>query len=132
MSSELHLGGQVLDKGLVTADGHRAGKVDDLLLELDAERPGTRPPEVCAIITGPMALAQEWPRFVRVLVRSLYRLLGMDDPRPVLIPWSSVSLIHVVVRITCNHDDAGLSALSDALRRRFIDRIPGAQKGDHA
>ena len=118
----MELGKHVLDKTLLDAEGKRAGKVDDLLLELPDDG---GPPIVRAIITGPLALVQEQPRWTRGPVRLLYRLLGVRDPHPAQVAWSEVTTIDVAVHAGCDREAAGLNLLASAAARRFIDRIPG-------
>jgi sporulation protein YlmC with PRC-barrel domain len=124
----MDLGKHVLDKEIIDRADRRAGTVDDLLLEIAEPGPdGTiPPPEVVAIVSGPMALAGDESRPVRWLARTLYRLLGLSDPRPVELPWSAVTAIDVVVHLDVDRDDAGMNALQDAVRRRYIERLPGA------
>src|SRR5581483_11801139 len=113
----MDLGKHVLDKEILDRAGRRAGKVDDLLLDLPpAGDGGLLPqPEVVAIISGPMGLA-----------RQLYRLLGLADPRPIVIPWQRITHIDVVVYTDLDRETAGFQALPQAVNRRFIRRLPGA------
>lgn len=118
----MQLGKQVLDKTLLDIQGKRAGKVDDLLLDLPDD--GTAP-AVRAIVSGPLALVQSMPGWTHALARLLYRLLGLRDPRPVLIDWRAVTAIDVAVHLRADRDSAGLDVLADAVARRFTDHIPG-------
>jgi sporulation protein YlmC with PRC-barrel domain len=126
MADELYLGSQVLDKGIITADGCRAGKVDDLLLQIDPDDPSGTLPEVRAIATGPLALAVDWPAPLRGLMRWVYRSLGVHDPQPVVIPWSKVDYIHAVIHVSINRDERRLNQVADAIYARFLRTIPGA------
>ncbi len=124
----MDLGKHVVDKELLDQDGWRAGKVDDLVLEISERAPdGSLPsPEVVALVTGPLALSRNLPRLVQWLTRRLYHLLGVRDPRPVEIPWSKVTEIDVVVHLDVKREAEDLTALADAVVRRFIGRLPGA------
>lgn len=124
----MDLGKHVLDKELLDCDGLRAGKVDDLLLEIGPPRPdGTLPPPaVMAIISGPMALSANMPRPFQWFARAIYRLLGVADPHPVSVDWRHVTAIDVVVHSDIHRGDAGMMAVADAVDRRFIARLPGA------
>lgn len=123
----MDLGKQVLDKELIDRDGRRAGKVDDLLLEIEPTPDGRlREPKVVAIMSGPLALSQDLSRPVAWFARLVYHLLGLADPHPVEIPWERVSKIDVAVHVDVERQAAGLTALADAVDRRFIARIPGA------
>jgi len=124
----MELGKHVVDKEILDRAGLRAGKVDDLILELpDVARPAAAAnPEVVAILTGPLALAQSMSRPTRWLARQLYRLLGLRDPHPAALPWQCVTAIDVVVHADVDRAEAGWSALGRAVNRRFIGRMPGA------
>lgn len=124
MSEDLRmpLGKLVLDKGLLDRDGRRCGKVDDLLLEVDPDGE----PRVVAVVSGPLAFAQTLGGPWRAVAAAVHRLLGVADPRPVEIPWSSVEAIDVAVRLSVTRREAGLEALPDAVRSRIVSRIPGA------
>ena len=120
----MELGKHVLDKSLLDVHGHRAGKVDDLVLELSLDDPAS-PPQVSAILTGPMALVQAAPRVIRWLMRFLYALAGVRDRRPVEIAWGHVERIDVAVYLDLDREEAGLTTLSRSVAR-FISRFPGA------
>lgn len=124
----MDLGKHVVDKEVLDCDGRRAGKVDDLILELDPPAPDApaRTPEVVAIVTGPLAMSRNLPRPALWLARQFHRLLGVSNPRPVEIPWSAVMAIDVVVHTNIHRDESGLTALAGAVARRFIERLPGA------
>lgn len=124
----MDLGKHVVDKELLDCDGLRAGKADDLLLEIaEAGADGVVPfPVVTAIITGPMALSIDLPRPVQWLTRLIYRLLGLTRPDPITIDWEHVTAIDVVVHLDIDREAAGIMALAEAVDRRYIGRLPGA------
>jgi sporulation protein YlmC with PRC-barrel domain len=124
----VELGKHVLDKELLDSAGHRAGKVDDLLLTFaEPDGQGTSAePEVVAIVNGPLALAQNLPGWVQWLARQAYHLLGVAQPAPVEIPWSAVTAIDVVVHLSLPREQGGWHTLAEGVRRRYIDRLPGA------
>lgn len=124
----MDLGKHVLDKEIVDRAVRRAGRVDDVLLEIgEPDAQGQLPePEVIAIISGPLALSRNLSRPLRWLARRLYQLLGLADPRPATIPWRRVTAIDVVVHLDIDRDQEGLTALAAAVRRRYIGRLPGA------
>lgn len=119
----MDLGKHVVDRGIADCNGRRTGKVDDLLLEW-AEGPDG--PTVAALITGPLALSRSLPRWWLRVARLLYRFCGVDDPRPVEIPWSHVASIDVLVHLDLDRDEAGLAPFQRAVEERFIRRLPGA------
>lgn len=116
----MNLGANVLDRTLLDARGKRAGKVDDLLLELPADG---GPPLVLAVVSGPLALTQQAPPPLRALARLAYRLLGVRDPQPVHVAWHHVTTIDVAVHIALERDAAGLDTLGRAVARRFVDPV---------
>lgn len=120
---QLDLGGQVLDKELISSDGRRLGKVDDLLLDLKEGPASKEGPEVKAIVTGPTALARYWPSWVQFLVCRVYALLGVKDAQPTIIDWSHVTIIQAVVHLNITREQKD-SPLSRAIERRFIRRLP--------
>ncbi len=124
----MDLGKHVLDKELVDRELRRAGRVDDLVIEVAEPGPdgAIPPPEVTAIVCGPMALCPNLSPPFRMLARLLYRGLGLSDPRPVQIPWSAVSAIDVVVHLDIDREQWGTTALANAVQRRYIGRLPGA------
>lgn len=124
----MELGKYVLDKELLCRRGLRAGKADDLVLELQEPDAGVSlaPPEVTAIIAGPLALSQNLPRPFSWLAERFYRLLGLPDPHPVEIPWTKITEIDVVIHLDIDRDEVGLTAFQRAVARRYIGRIPGA------
>ena len=126
MREGLELDEQVLDQGIVTRDGLRAGKVDDILLDVDVDTNGTSVARVTHLITGPMAIARRWPMWLQACVRFGYRIMGLTDARPAVVPWEAVERIANVIRINVDHDAYELARLQDAVRERFIRRIPGS------
>lgn len=124
----MDLGKHVIDKELIDRNGWRAGRVDDLLLEIPEPAPdGTsHDPEVLAILTGPLAVSRNLPRPVEWLVRQMYRLLGVPDPRTAELPWSAVTAIDVTVHLDVDREEAGLLHTEHAVAQRIIGRLPGA------
>ncbi len=123
----MELGKHVVDKAMLDCDGRRAGLVDDLLIKIVCRADGGfDEPQVVAIVSGPLALFGHAPAPLRRLARGIYRLLGLADPHPVEIPWHAITAIDVVVHLDVSRQAAGLTALADAVNRRFIGRIPGA------
>jgi hypothetical protein len=124
------LGAQILDRGLLDNQGRYAGKADDLVFEFNdptdasgGECPG---PVVVAIVSGPMALSRNMSRPVQWLARAVYRLLGLNNPKPSEVPWSDVASFDVVVHLSCDRIKTGWSPLGEAVDRRFIGRLPGS------
>jgi sporulation protein YlmC with PRC-barrel domain len=125
---EMDLGKHVLDKEILDRDGLRAGKVDDLLLEIGEPRAdGTLPePQVVALVSGPMALSNDMPRPWRWVARQIYRLLGVRNPQPMETAWDRVTAIDVVVHLDVARESGGMMELANAVNRRYIGKLPGA------
>ena len=122
------LGKRVADKTILDRNDRYVGKVDDLILELE---PGgadgvSAPPNVVAIVSGPLALARNLPKPCLAIARAIYRLFGLDDPRPIEIDWSVVSAIDVVVHADVDREELGAMAVPHAVDRTIIGRLPGA------
>jgi hypothetical protein len=123
----MELGKHVVDKAMLDCDGRRAGLVDELLLEIRRNADGSpAEPRVVAIVSGPLALSGHGPAPLRRPARWIYRLLGLADPHPAEMAWTHVTAIDVVVHLDVSREQAGLTALADAVRQRYIGRIPGA------
>ena len=122
----LNLGTLVLDRSLLDSRGKRAGKVDDLLLELPDDG---GPPVVAAIVTGPLALTERAPRPLPACLRLLYRLAGVREPRPAHVAWQHVTSIDVAVHLDLEREAAGLDTLARAVAHRFIDWLPRRSGG---
>lgn len=127
----VELGNLVLDKDVIDERGRRAGKVDDILLEIDPPSAGGTipPPELVALISGPFALSENLPRWMGKIVRWLYHLVGLDNPHPVRIPWNDIIAIDVVVHVKIDREQWRLVSLQEAVARRFIRHLPGAFVG---
>ena len=134
-ADDLHEGGSVsmagrvihgrlhlLDRQVVSKrDGRLVGKVDDLELEVDVERP-----YVCALLTGPQALGGRLPGLLGGFVRSVHRRLHPDpDPGPNAIPAGRIVDITSAVQID-SHDGLAVAGFGDWLESQVVCRIPGA------
>jgi hypothetical protein len=115
----------VMDKELVDRHGHKAGKVDDIVLQL---RPG-KPPAVHAILTGHGALMPILPRPIARLATWLEQhLLGIDTIEPQTVGWEHVSFIDVAVHLDVDREEAGLMHTEGVISRRYIESLPGGDR----
>jgi sporulation protein YlmC with PRC-barrel domain len=117
---------EVLDKGLVDRDGHKAGKVDDLILEI---RDG-HGPVVSTIRCGRGDLASHLGRNVEALAAWLRRhILGPEgDVPPAEIGWEHVTQIDVVVHLDLDRVQSDLIHTQNAIWARWVRRIPWAER----
>lgn len=115
----------VMDKGLVDAQGHKAGKVDDVLLEL---RPN-RPPAVRSIVSGRGAARPIFPAWMLRLAGWVEdRAMGPGQNKPTTVGWEHVTKIDVVVHLDLDRDRDGLMETQEALWQRWIKRLPWAER----
>ena len=114
LDAHLHL----LDRQVLDRDGVPVTTVDDLELdgiELGVRiEPGSAPPTVSAILTGPQ-LAM--------------RIFGGHSPasRRVAIPWRLVASVGTAVRLGVGADSLDASWVERWVSRHIIGRIPGGR-----
>jgi sporulation protein YlmC with PRC-barrel domain len=120
------LGRSVLDKELLDCNGAKAGKVDDLRLQL---RPGARP-VVAAIVTGQGTLSRYLGSWTTRLATAWRRhaLHLAADGEPVEIGWEHVTRIDVTVQIDLDRDALGVMRVEDAIWDRWIRHLPWARR----
>lgn len=112
----------VMDKELVDREGFKAGKVDDILLEL---RPGELP-VVRALLTSHGALIPMLPAPAGRLVGWLEQhILGIEAIEPTRVAWGHVSHIDVVVHLDVQREEAGLMHTEQTIWRRYLRSLPG-------
>ena len=137
----LLLGRQLLDHQIVDRNGVLAGKVDDVELTLPdpddaAAGAGAGPPRpvVTALLSGNGALANRLGGRIGRLAGALSRRLLPDhgdadtpdhDGR---IWFGDVTRLGNQVDIAADASDLATHAVEDALRRSFVDRLPGARE----
>jgi hypothetical protein len=118
----MYLFRHIMDKELVDQQGFKAGKVDDIVLEL---RPGELP-AVRAILTSHGALIPLLPaRVGRMLAWFEKQILGINAIEPREVTWEHVSRIDVVVHLDIKREEAGLTHTQETIWRRFIRPLPG-------
>lgn len=114
----------VMDKELVDRDGYKAGKVDDLLLELE---PGELP-AVKAILTGHGTSASLMPAWLTRITEWIEEHL-LDLPiQPFTIGWDHVTSIDVVVHLDLDREKDGLLDTEHAIWNRWIKHLPWAER----
>ena len=111
----------IMDREIVDSDGHKAGKVDVLLLELRGEQP----PVVLGIETSNGALARRmhpWAERVCGWFRiGLQGEAGRNDPK--FIEWKSITHIDVVVHADIDRTADGFQDTEQAVWVRWIEPL---------
>jgi sporulation protein YlmC with PRC-barrel domain len=120
-AQRIELGRHVLDKEIHDVHGRPCGKVDDLLIEFDAGDA-----HVVGLVTGPTAFARAIGPRCAAVIAAVERLLGLEDPRPVDLTWSTVEYVDVGVHLNVAEEETGANQLARVVSRRFISRLPGA------
>jgi sporulation protein YlmC with PRC-barrel domain len=122
----VRLARDVLDKEIVDVHGFKAGKVDNILLELA----GGEKPVVRGIITQHGSLALTWGRTIgRIAAWARQQVLGLgSEVVPLEVGWERVTYIDVVVHLDLDRRDAGLMRSEDAVWERWISHLPFARR----
>jgi hypothetical protein len=122
----MYLARDVLDKELVDKNGHKIGKVDDLLLEMTAD--GL--PRVRCIQSGQGTLAGHLPAWIQRVSRWIHAIaLGSEDQAgPDFLDWTLVEQIDVAVHLDVDREADHLKSTEDAIWNRWIKHIPWAER----
>ena len=121
---ELLVDVELLDHQIVYTDGHLAGKVDDLDIEIGPD--GTA--IIVALVSGPGVLADRvgWHRYGRWRQR-VERFLEPGRLGTSRIPWRDVREIANAVRINLHQDETASFGSERWVRDNLIGHIPGAR-----
>jgi hypothetical protein len=121
----MYLVRQVLDKQIDDKNGFKAGKVDDLLLELQDDGP----PEVVAILTGPNSAVSQLPGWIQHLTNWIRTtILQIDRTDPDEIGWSHVTRIDVAVHIDLDRIEAGLVRSQQRVWEHWLKPLPFSER----
>jgi sporulation protein YlmC with PRC-barrel domain len=117
----VHIVRDLLDKKVLDRNGREMGRVDGIVVEVG----GSRPPRIAAIQIGLSVAAHRVRPFLGRWAAGLERALGIEEGRPLQIPFETIVDIgdHVRVDMTANHTPA--TTLERRLRR-IVASIPGA------
>jgi sporulation protein YlmC with PRC-barrel domain len=103
----------MLDKKVVDRHGRDMGRVDSIILRVDA----AKPPSVLAIELGPAVLAARvkplWGRWVAALEHGF----GVSEGRPLRIPLEDVLDVHDHVKIDVAFAETPAATIEQRLRR---------------
>jgi hypothetical protein len=115
----------VLDKQVFDANGERVGKVDGIILTLRANRP----PLVTAI---EIDVRTAWRRVHPVIARLiewLQRWLEPGATEPTRIRFEQIVKTGIDVHVDIDAKRTNAYVWETWLRQRFVDRIPGGNRG---
>ncbi|GIJ27075.1 hypothetical protein Vqi01_22370 [Micromonospora qiuiae] len=114
---------QLLDRQLVDVQGRLVGKVDDVEFAIDTEGR----PYLLTLLTGPGALAlRVGGRLGRMMALAAERFVTDRPMAPLRIPYPLVARIDSAVWLRVRAEELPTAPVEQWLRRRLIDRIPGA------
>jgi sporulation protein YlmC with PRC-barrel domain len=103
----------LLDKDVVDRNGREMGRVDSVILEV---RDGASP-RVAAIEIGPAVLAQRIHPTLGRWVAALEHGLGVDEGRPVRIPFSAILDVEDHVKVDVAVGETAVATVERRLRR---------------
>lgn len=115
----IDLADALLDRQILGEDGTVVGKVDDVDLRAEG---GTY--VVDALLVGPEALADRIGGPAGKLLRRIGRAFRTGGPRR--IPMNAIRRVEPAIVVTTAIAHATTSPSQEWLRRKLIDRIPGA------
>jgi sporulation protein YlmC with PRC-barrel domain len=116
---------ELLDRQLVDRDGEKAGKVDDLLLEVRDDGP----PVVTEILAGPGALARRIGGRLGAWIASVHARLHPGSGDPAMISFGIVSKIDDHVTLIASREDLATFEAEAWARDHVIAKIPGSSEG---
>jgi sporulation protein YlmC with PRC-barrel domain len=103
----------LLDKNVVDRNGREMGRVDSIVLEV---RDGASP-RVAAIEIGPAVLAQRIHPTLGRWVAALEHAFGVDEGRPVRIPFGAILDIQDHVKVDLAFGETAAATVEQRLRR---------------
>jgi len=120
VAGRLDLVRDLLDTKVTDRHGREMGRVDGVVLQLD----GRGAPRVAAIAIGSSVLARRVAPFLGRWAAGLERALGIDEGRPLRIPFAEVLAITDHIRVDVAVGETPASAVEHRLRN-VVSSIPG-------
>jgi len=111
----------LLDKKVVDRHYREMGRVDGVILETS----GGRAPRVAAIELGPSVAARRVHRLLGRWMEALEHAIGIDEGRPLRIPFESILHVGDHVKVDLAFGDTPAATLEKRLRA-IVRSIPGA------
>jgi len=112
----------VLDKSVIDRNGREMGRVDGILIEQQPNQPA----HLRAVLIGPAALGDRLHPAVGRLVRRIEKRLGVDEGRPVRVPFADIHQIETKIRLRLTISDTAVAAVEQRLRSWLL-RLPGSR-----
>jgi sporulation protein YlmC with PRC-barrel domain len=112
----------VLDKSVVDRNGREMGRVDGILLDLEAGKP----PRLEAILIGPAALGSRLHSRLGQLVSAVERRLNVDRDRPARIAFTDVDDFNRKIRLRLTIGQTAIAAIEERLRA-WVLKLPGSR-----
>src|SRR3954451_14551797 len=109
----------VLDKKVVDRNGREMGRVDSIILRVDA----AEPPSVLALELGPSVLAARVRPLFGRWVAALEYAFGVNEGRPFRIPSRKILDVHDHVMIEMAFGETPAATIEQRLRR-WVASIP--------
>lgn len=112
-----------MDHAILDVRGRRAGRVDDL--ELEVLPHASAPPDIVlrSILSGPLPRPATRPLYAAA--RFFYRICGVLDARPARVEWRHVDAVDALVHLDVDRIEAGLRVVDESVLR-FVAKIPGS------
>jgi sporulation protein YlmC with PRC-barrel domain len=109
----------LLDKMVVDRNGREMGRVDSIILEVRENDP----PRVAGIQLGPAVLAKRVHPLLGRWVAALEHGFGVDEGRPLTIPFGAILDIHDDVKVDLAFGETSAATVEHRLRR-WVGSIP--------
>jgi sporulation protein YlmC with PRC-barrel domain len=111
----------MLDKKITDRNGREMGRVDSIILRVDA----ARPPSVLALELGPAVLAARVSPLLGRWVAALEHGFGVNKGRPVRIPFTDILHVHNQIKIDVAFGETPAATIEQRLRR-WVASLPGS------
>ncbi len=110
----------LLDKMVVDRNDRDMGRVDDIVVEMEAGRP----PKIASILIGASVLGERLHPAIGRWAATLERWIGVARERPVRIDAGEIDQIDRAVRLRLSIGETEAAAV-ESLVRRWLLHIPG-------
>jgi hypothetical protein len=113
----------VLDTLVVDRNGREMGRVDAIVLDIEAGHP----PRLAAILIGPVALASRLHPALGRLAAAIEAAFGLGRDRPVRVGFRDLDVEHMMrIKVRLTIGDTAAEAVEQRLRK-WIQTIPGSR-----